>query len=270
MVDNDHNNDEYQLNDLDLLAVEPEDQVQTEAKSESDASSAPTDAGAKQFDISKEMIRNALIVIGGIVLLVLCYKFVGSFFSSKKSAQPEIIPVAVKKIPTNNAVNQSMTQQMPFASDSAPSSQVSKKLSTLEQDQQTMNANVQSINTQLNGMSSTVSDMATKMAELSNVINALNDKIEAQSHEIERLHAPKPRPIARVRKSLNTMDAPASYVIQAVIPGRAWLMTGNGSTLTVREGTSIAGYGVVKLIDPLQGRVVTSSGRIIRFSQTDS
>ncbi|HAF87135.1 MAG TPA: type IV secretion protein IcmG, partial [Legionellales bacterium] len=61
-----------------------------------------------------------------------------------------------------------------------------------------------------------------------------------------------------------------SYYIKAVIPGRAWLIAANGSTLTVSEGTNIKGYGMVKLIDSTQGRILTSSGRVIRFSQQDS
>jgi intracellular multiplication protein IcmG len=60
------------------------------------------------------------------------------------------------------------------------------------------------------------------------------------------------------------------YNIQAVIPGRAWLIATNGATLTVSQGTAIPGYGIVKLIDPVQGKVTTSSGQIIRFSQEDS
>ncbi|MBA3536672.1 MAG: type IV secretion protein IcmG, partial [Tatlockia sp.] len=78
----------------------------------------------------------------------------------------------------------------------------------------------------------------------------------------------KPKP---VRRRLIVKSAPRlMYFIQAIIPGRAWLIATNGSTITVREGTRIAGWGVVKLIDPIQGRVLTSSGRIIRFSQRDS
>ena len=58
--------------------------------------------------------------------------------------------------------------------------------------------------------------------------------------------------------------------MQAVIPGRAWLIANNGSTITVREGTPIPGYGIAKIIDPIKGRVMTSSGKEIRFSQDDS
>ena len=75
----------------------------------------------------------------------------------------------------------------------------------------------------------------------------------------------------RVVHHINKPSAPPiHYYIQAVIPGRAWIIATNGSTLTVREGTNIAGYGIVRLIDPLDGRIVTSSGQIIRFSQEDS
>jgi intracellular multiplication protein IcmG len=109
-----------------------------------------------------------------------------------------------------------------------------------------------------------------KMAELNQVITQLNAKLETQSQVIERLTvrtAPKP-PKPRVLNGF--LNQRLKYYVQAVIPGRAWLIATNGATLTVREGTLISGYGVVKLIDPTQGRVLTSSGRIIRFSQSDS
>ena len=60
------------------------------------------------------------------------------------------------------------------------------------------------------------------------------------------------------------------YYIQAVIPGRAWLIATNGSTLTVREGSTIPGYGIVRKIDPNLGKVFMSTGKVIRFSQLDS
>jgi len=32
----------------------------------------------------------------------------------------------------------------------------------------------------------------------------------------------------------------------------------------------IPGYGAVKLVDPAQGQVLTSTGKVIKFSQLDS
>ena len=115
--------------------------------------------------------------------------------------------------------------------------------------------------------------MTKKIEALDQMVVSLNNKIDSQSREVMALQAqkapvvskPKPikhKPVSQAQKT--------KYFLQAVIPGRAWLIAENGSTLTVRDGSLIAGYGIVRLIDPNQGRVITSSGQVIQFSQTDS
>lgn len=263
MADND-NNDEYHLEDMDLLAVEPDLQFQPE----------PAESVVKDTSSSftpSSTLRNGLIAVGCIIVLMFSYKFIGSFISGNQSnEQAEIIPV--KPIKKTVITQTTMTRPLQTMLASTPQEPpLSQKLSKLEQEQKNMSSDVSAMNTQLSGVNTTMNTIATKMAELNGLITALNAKIEMQSQEIERLHeASKPKVVVskpRVRK----LAVPGTtYAIQAVIPGRAWLIASNGMTLTVREGTRIAGYGVVKLVDAKQGRVLTSSGQIIRFSQTDS
>jgi intracellular multiplication protein IcmG len=106
------------------------------------------------------------------------------------------------------------------------------------------------------------------VSELNRMIAALSDKLDSQAKTIESLAA---KPVVRKTHPIVGRNKPlVQYNIQAVIPGRAWIVATNGTTLTVREGSKVPGYGLVKLIDPNQGRVITSSGRVIRFSQEDS
>jgi intracellular multiplication protein IcmG len=268
MIDNDQNNEEYKLDDLDLLASEPADNFQPEEDAR--GTSSPPSVEKIAF-WEAPVIRNGLIVIGCIVLLLLCYQLISSFFTSHDAVENDITPVSVAKKQLN-------TMQMPIQSSvkSFPQKQTSqsefdKKLSTLQQNQSTMSANIQIINTQVTTVTSSIADVATKITELNTTISAMSDKIDAQTREVERLVTIKAKKnhIAR-RDFSNINNQPDVYSLQAVIPGRAWLITNNGASLTVREGTLIQGYGIVKLIDPQQGRVITSSGRIIRFSQVDS
>ena len=266
MVDNDHNNDEYKLDDLDLLAVEPEGQLQPEP--ETADSSRPNIASSLG---ENPAFRKGLIAVGVLFLLIFCYKFIGSFISGQNATGPAVIvPVAPVKtiVPIENTMNNRTTEPQPQLEPQLEP-QLSQKLSTLEEAQKNISTDVLSINNQLSGVSTSMGDMTAKMAELNTLLVALSQKIELQSAEIVRLHATR-HPVRKASTMRRVRHASTVYAIQAVIPGRAWLIAGNGSTLTVREGTSIAGYGVVKLIDPKQGRVITSSGQIIRFSQTDS
>ena len=46
------------------------------------------------------------------------------------------------------------------------------------------------------------------------------------------------------------------YNVQAIIPGRAWLRSNTGDTITVAEGDELKGVGRVTKIDPYDGVVV--------------
>ena len=50
------------------------------------------------------------------------------------------------------------------------------------------------------------------------------------------------------------------YSVQAIIPGRAWLKSENGETVTVAEGDMLKGYGRVTKIDPYDGVVEIDVG----------
>lgn len=65
-----------------------------------------------------------------------------------------------------------------------------------------------------------------------------------------------PPPIAKI-----------NYTVQAIIPGRAWLKSGNGETVTVAEGDMIRGVGRVTKIDPYDGLVEINTGnKVISIS----
>lgn len=55
-----------------------------------------------------------------------------------------------------------------------------------------------------------------------------------------------------------------TLVVHAIIPGRAWLKTREGTTITVTEGDTLDRYGKVLVIDAANGVVITSSGVTLR------
>ena len=60
------------------------------------------------------------------------------------------------------------------------------------------------------------------------------------------------------------------YNVQAVVPGRAWLMHDSGKSVTVAVGDKLPGFGVVVDIDALNGVVVTSSGKLLTTHKENS
>lgn len=266
MVENDQDNEEYKFEDLDV-----ENTDVFEENTETSFSTENTDVAAKsQPNLnSRLIIRNALIVLGGIIFMMVLYKFIASVFFGKKTIEkaavvaPPVTTVTLPPEPIPKPLVQAESTLVPSVD-----KDINQKLSVLEVSQQSLRSDISSTNNQLNGINSNLSTINSKFAELNATINSLAAKIEEQSHQIDQLTAH--RQVKKIRHRVRTTVHYPKYFLQAVIPGRAWLIATNGATLTVREGNTLAGYGVIKLIDPNQGRVITSSGQIIKFSQEDS
>ena len=261
MADNDQYNDEYQFADLDSMGPDAGDQVDEGGDKVASEPGVP-----EEHHEETNIKRNALIALAVVVLLMVLYKLVGFIFSEKKMAvKTQITPVTVST-PINTQPQP--TSSVPEAPASSSNTKISQELTTLDAGQQSMRSDISSVNGQLVGITTSLNDMTAKLAELNGIIANLSAKVDEQSREIERVTVR--REIKKINYSRHNIMPRLRYNIQAVIPGRAWLIASNGSTLTVREGTLISGYGMVKLIDPNQGRVTTSSGQVIKFSQEDS
>lgn len=269
MADNDQNNDEYKFAELDSL--------DNESMEEESGLNSPTPPSQGRYPETKNVKRNALIAVGVLVLAMVIYKLVGWMYSGKsdvESSQTTVTPIAqVAPEPVQTTITPAPTPapivQQPPTVITANDSDLKQKVSAIELSQQTVKAEVSSVGQQVGTVNNNINNLNTQIANLNQVIGNLSTQVAKQSAEINMLMAHyKPKPAKRV---IRQAGAPrVVYYIQAVIPGRAWLIGSNGSTLTVREGTKIAGYGIVKLIDSMQGRVLTSSGQVIRFSQEDS
>lgn len=274
MADNDQYNDEYQFADLDAINPDAADDSGLGGENIENAETIHPPAGASGRN---DIIRKAMIVIGIVILIMVLYKIVESVFSGKKEVTnaTAVTNVTQNSAPTPPAVPQAQTQlpsvtTQPQAASPADETKLNQKLAGLESTQQNMQSTIGAVNDQIGNVNTNLNSIVTKLNEMNGVIANLNAKIEEQSKEIEQITIQREQ-AKRVRHEFH--KAPKQYLkyyIQAVIPGRAWLIASNGTTLTVREGTFINGYGMVKLIDPNQGRVSTSSGQVIRFSQEDS
>lgn len=267
MADKDDFSDEYQFADLDAgNPNEADDSVSTATDTTKFDGPAVTGIG------KNDVVKKGVIVLIVVFVVIVAYKIIGSFSSDKKiviQKSAEIIPPVPAAPPQLTPVSQTpayVTNQPPVSNGD---SKVSQKLTELESTQQSMRTDVSSVNDQLGGISKNVDSLIAKLNDLNTVIANLSVKVDEQSHEIDQLTMQRIKP-KKVQHVVRKGIAYPKYFLQAVIPGRAWLIATNGATLTVREGTVVAGYGMVKLIDPRQGRVTTSSGQVIRFSQEDS
>lgn len=268
-----HYEDEYQFADLDELNPEYLNEESLGEGEPFSVENAPPEETSKfGGGGTKDIRRNALIAIGVIIGLMFFYKLWVWVFSKPTPTKMATVPpikkvVAPSSTPAPSPEVVAPTAPAPTVQQAAP--EITQRLSALEAGQQTMRAEIDTINTQMSTMNSNLSDLTTKINELNQIMTNLATKLDQQANQLTLLTV-RPRPKSVPQRLIPRAVPSLVYYIQAVIPGRAWLIATNGATLTVREGTRIPGYGVVKLIDARDGRVIMSSGRVIRFSQQDS
>jgi intracellular multiplication protein IcmG len=197
--------------------------------------------------------RNILFILGMVMVFWALYKFMGLLFSQvkqKKASAPVKEQVISQKMP--------VTQALPLTTTPPISTEELQQMAN----QKTRLNNLES---QVVNMQSTLSDMNAKLSDL--------------SAQVSRLGAQANKPVSfATRKKWHHLrhrvfrgvggdegDIVYSYQLQAMLPGRAWLIRSDGSTTTVSLGDKIPGYGTVILINPDAGMVQTSSGAIIKY-----
>lgn len=121
-------------------------------------------------------------------------------------------------------------------------------------------------------------DYSQKVNDFTNQNKALQDQMQTLSSRVAGLESQLNQLVQTLTRqtgmggttSLNVVPAqqpaPPSveqrihYSVQAIIPGRAWLKSDNGETLTVAEGDTIKELGRVSKIDPYDGVVEVNTG----------
>jgi intracellular multiplication protein IcmG len=272
MANKNSDNDEYHFTDLDGFNDNLLDENTTKA--------IPNTVESFEQSNNRKIRRNAVLVVVLIILAMLIYKFVGSFIPHKSSVddvqlQSTQAVIAQPTVPSADATPVQQNDPSPnLSKDSNESSMasvnaVNQKLADIEISQQNITNDINNMTNQISGFNTIIDNLNTKLTNLNEAISALTTKVAQQSDKLAALTIVKQKPV--IKTPISHSNAPVlRYYINAIIPGRAWLVATNGSTLTVREGSRVPGLGIIKLIDAGQGRVLTSSGKMIRFSQQDS
>jgi len=116
------------------------------------------------------------------------------------------------------------------------------------------------VDNELNALQGKLQDMNARMANMESTLTRL-------SQMIQELKTAKPQAAngnAPMKARAKPFVPKMNFSVQAIIPGRAWLKSENGDTVTVTQGDILQGYGRVVKIDPYDGNVqVDVGGRII-------
>jgi hypothetical protein len=280
MNDNKDNKPEDQLDDF-----EEEFEFETEPGDEDALAPEEFETEGEEIEpVEKQPRKNMLlpIVIAAAVVGFIGWKVVG-MFTDKEPVKPAPAPVPKIEAPTpapapapvEKAAPQSSLPSMMDAPHALPQDVVAtedaltkmqKKLEeqdnaikqrivNLERDLATANQNTSAANA---GMSKLQSDIAALNAAIQDISNQL--KVQAEEREKREAKAS----VKKQRTQPKLESANPTLNVYAIIPGRAWLRTANGKTITVTEGDNAGEYGKVLKIDAGNGVVVTSSGVTLR------
>lgn len=172
-------------------------------------------------------------------------------------ALPSIVPV---QSPTA-VVNQTSTASPSYSSDSS----VDAKIASMTASNERMMGQLQGQYTQQ------MTDFANQNKALQDQVQSLTSRVSVMENQLNQLiqaltrrnqnssmASPAAAPVAAAES--RTPDVKVAYNVQAIIPGRAWLKSDNGETLTVAEGDTIKDVGRVTKIDPYDGVVEINTG----------
>ena len=122
-------------------------------------------------------------------------------------------------------------------------------------------------------------DEQAQNAQMRNQVSELNNRLasmEVAFHQLTKIlqgmRQPAPAMVSApaeviIPEPVRSAAPHVRYTVQAIIPGRAWLKSESGDTVTVAEGDTLREYGRVTKIDPYDGVVdIDVGGKIVSLS----
>jgi intracellular multiplication protein IcmG len=220
--------------------------------------------------------RPILIIIIVLIAIYVIYKIVMILFGANTSAVAEEAKAREVKQQAITQIKQPAVNQVSQASLAQQDALMTQK-DQLTSTQKQLGQQIQNLQTQNKALANQVEKQQfqsqTSMMGLQETIQNLNKQLSQMSSNIGDLQTSyednmkKQAKAARYRATANQRRNKAirlkkQYVVDAVIPGRAWLKGADGSTVTIAVGDKLQGYGTVRKINPYSGQVVTSYGTI--------
>lgn len=163
------------------------------------------------------------------------------------AAAPMEAPVSPNVMQTNKNINDrlAIVEQQNSAMMNLMQTQYAQKIADTELQ------NTQ-LRTQVQELTARISNMEVAFRQLTKMLRSANAG---------------PPPAARENAPARMIQPAIKYVVQAIIPGRAWLKSDSGETVTVAEGDLLKGYGRITKIDPYDGVVNIDTGtRVISLA----
>lgn len=231
------------------IKYEPQDEYHFTENPEAEVFSeqALTDS-SKQSIFNRINRKTILIIIGVIVIALSLYKLISVFLADNKTSAEPTVP----------------TQVQPVATPIPTTPTTNNQLASLQSNVNQNSAQVSALQNQVTTLANSVSTLQSSVATMNDQLQALTSTLQQVQAQLATAQA-KPVYTAPQAPIVKKVIVRIKYYIQAIIPGRAWLVRPDGSTITIAVGDRLAGYGSITSINPTRGLVITSSGIIIRY-----
>ncbi len=162
-------------------------------------------------------------------------------------AGSDVMPISSPMPPSAVAAQQTLDAQTQQASTQLET-QYAQQIASYQAENKALQDQVQTLNAR-------VASMETEMSQL---VQTLTKQFQNAATPDGAVSTDNTGSAAGADQSTNALKLP--YSVQAIIPGRAWLRSDNGDTLTVAEGDVIKDVGQVTKIDPYDGVVEIKVG----------
>jgi intracellular multiplication protein IcmG len=152
-----------------------------------------------------------------------------------------------------------------------PTSQLLNQLDSIKSDQASNQDTLSQLQSHISGLNTKLNSAAAANAQLAQSVTMLTAQVRLLANDVQKntkLLTPKPKKVTNNNKPVYH-PKPITYDVKAIVPGRAWIVSSTGDSYSVTVGDKIEQYGHVKAIDDNDGRVFTTSGKVIAYGPND-
>lgn len=196
-----------------------------------------------------------IIIVAAIFILA---QFIGRSKQQVDAEQPKSASTAFQQQPNNIA------SQINAAATAATAAQERTEVVGIKEQQDRQGAQLEQLAQELQQIKASVEQIQSVLLNFNTMIDEMNRKLKTAAT------APKAEPKRPIMQVPVRHKPRTAYRLTAVMPGRAWLESSRGTTITIKVGDTVPGYGTVVKISAPEGVVVTSDGKVITYGKNDS
>lgn len=239
---------------------EEQQQVEDMPSTATTKAKSPLDVISK-MDFAK--FRPLFTIIGLLLAIFILYKLVSWNAHRKEDVQ---ILTSQQEMQVNAAKTTQMN--VPITKESAVVDQL-KTLAVQEgKSISQISAGEEKISGQLNKMADTFNEQQTSLNNLNKAIGDLTTVMALLSKNVDEIVVNTKKPEKKIVKKVVKAPKKIIYHVKSIVPGRAWLESADGHTVSVRVGDIVNGSRVGAVLSR-QGMVLLNSGEVIQYGAND-